>query len=294
MIPYSKLNSHGNDFILVENDGTKPSLSIDQIKYYSKREVIGCDQFFIINTSNIENIVCDVFNQDGTKACQCGNGLRATMLYLNKKYNLKRARLVVCNQVYQAEYDNELISVNMGSPMYVDKIDRLNESKYSIEKDGLVVTLDELDSDLEFSFIPLSIGNDHCVVFSPESINYKERISEIINEIYNGIMNIGFIKNAANFMSDDKTILDIMVNERGAGYTDSCGSGATAAAICMFKLYELSHESRVSRSMIRVKQKGGILDIKKTYNPDEFMLIGPSSFDGEGELTSSGNRSHRC
>ena len=284
MIPYSKLNSHGNDFILVENDGTKPSLSIDQIKYYSKREVIGCDQFFIINTSNIENIVCDVFNQDGTKACQCGNGLRATMLYLNKKYNLKRARLIVCNQVYQAEYDNELISVNMGSPMYVDKIDRLNESKYSIEKDGLVVTLDELDSDLEFSFIPLSIGNDHCVVFSPESINYKERISEIINEIYNGIMNIGFIKNAANFMSDDKTILDIVVNERGAGYTDSCGSGATAAAICMFKLYELSHESRVTRSMIRVKQKGGILDIKKTYNPDEFMLIGPSSFDGEGAL----------
>ena len=284
MIPYSKLNSHGNDFILVENDGTKPSLSIDQIKYYSKREVIGCDQFFIVNTSNIENIVCDVFNQDGTKACQCGNGLRATMLYLNKKYNLKRARLVVCNQVYQAEYDNELISVNMGSPMYVDKIDRLNESKYSIEKDGLVVTLDELDSDLEFSFIPLSIGNDHCVVFSPESINYKERISEIINEIYNGIMNIGFIKNAADFMSDDKTILDIMVNERGAGYTDSCGSGATAAAICMFKLYELSHESRVTRSMIRVKQKGGILDIKKTYNPDEFMLIGPSSFDGEGAL----------
>ena len=284
MIPYSKLNSHGNDFILVENDETKPSLSIDQIKYYSKREVIGCDQFFIINTSNIENIVCDVFNQDGTKACQCGNGLRATMLYLNKKYNLKRARLVVCNQVYQAEYDNELISVNMGSPMYVDKIDRLNESKYSIEKDGLVVTLDELDSDLEFSFIPLSIGNDHCVVFSPESINYKERISEIVNEIYNGIMNIGFIKNAADFMSDDKTILDIMVNERGAGYTDSCGSGATAAAICMFKLYELSHESRVTRSMIRVKQKGGILDIKKTYNPDEFMLIGPSSFDGEGAL----------
>ena len=284
MIPYSKLNSHGNDFILVENDGTKPSLSIDQIKYYSKRDVIGCDQFFIINTSNIENIVCDVFNQDGTKACQCGNGLRATMLYLNKKYNLKRARLVVCNQVYQAEYDNELISVNMGSPMYVDKIDRLNESKYSIEKDGLVVTLDELDSDLEFSFIPLSIGNDHCVVFSPESINYKERISEIINEIYNGIMNIGFIKNAADFMSDDKTILDIMVNERGAGYTDSCGSGATAAAICMFKLYELSHESRVTQSMIRVKQKGGILDIKKTYNPDEFILIGPSSFDGEGAL----------
>ena len=137
--------------------------------------------------------------------------------------------------------------------MYVDKIERLNESKYSIEKEGLVVTLDELDSDLKFSFIPLSIGNDHCVVFSPESINYKERISEIINEIYNGRMNIGFIKNAADFMSDEKTILDLMVNERGAGYTDSCGSGATAAAICMFKLYEfcLLYTSPSPRDMRR-------------------------------------------
>ena len=53
---------------------------------------------------------------------------------------------------------------------------------------------------------------------------------------------------------------------------------------CMFKLFELSHESRITQSMIRVKQKGGILNIKKTYNPDEFMLIGPSSFDGEGAL----------
>jgi len=284
MIPYSKLSSHGNDFILVENDGIGLTLSVDQIKYYSKRDVIGCDQFFIINTSNIENIVCDVFNQDGTKACQCGNGLRATMLYLNKKYSLKRARLIVCNQVYQAELDNELISVNMGSPLYVDKIDRHNKKKYSIEKDGLVVILEELDSNLKFSFIPLSIGNYHCVVFSAGSINHRERISEIIDEIYNGVMNIGFIKNAADFMSDDRTILDVMVNERGAGYTDSCGSGATAAAICMFKLHELRNESKVTQSMIRVKQKGGVLDVKKTYNPDEFKLIGPSSFDGEGTL----------
>ena len=111
-----------------------------------------------------------------------GSSIPQEKLLIHKKHNLKRARLVVCNQVYQAECDNELISVNMGSPTYVDNIDRLNESKYSIEKDGLVVTLDELGSDLMFSFIPLSIGNDHCIVFSSKSINCLLYTSDAADE----------------------------------------------------------------------------------------------------------------
>jgi diaminopimelate epimerase len=97
-------------------------------------------------------------------------------------------------------------------------------------------------------------------------------------------MNIGFISNAKDFISNDRLIIDLVVNERGAGYTDSCGSGATAAAICMFKLYELEHECKVYASSISVRQKGGILTIKKTYNPDSYELVGPSTFEGEGTL----------
>ena len=43
-------------------------------------------------------------------------------------------------------------------------------------------------------------------------------------------MNIGFIK-FFNFMTNSAVTLDLVVNEKGSGYTDSCGSGATAAAI---------------------------------------------------------------
>ena len=284
MIPYSKLNSQGNDFILVERSNLKHDLSIDQIKHFSKRSVIGCDQFFIIDVSEKENIFCDVYNQDGSKACQCGNGLRATMLYLNMKYRMKRAKLVVCEIAYQAEIDEERISINMGSPSYVEKIEQLNEKKYQITRDGLAVTVNDIGSSISFSFIPLSIGNSHCIVFSPNCIDHRQRICEIISDLYDGVMNVGFIKNAMRFISREDKELDLIVNERGAGYTDSCGSGATAAAICMFKLYELKHETKVSQSKIRVHQKGGCLEIKKIYDPDEFVLVGPSAFDGDGLL----------
>jgi diaminopimelate epimerase len=97
-------------------------------------------------------------------------------------------------------------------------------------------------------------------------------------------MNIGFVKNADEFLKNSKTVIDLVVNEKGAGYTKSCGSGATAAAICMFKIYELENESKVFNSTITIKQEGGILNVNKKYNPDTFELIGPSSYDGEGNL----------
>ena len=107
---------------------------------------------------------------------------------------------------------------------------------------------------------------------------------KIIDDIYNKTMNIGFIENASSFLNDCTTVVKLTVNERGAGYTKSCGSGATAAAICLFRLYELKSESKVKNSLIKIRQVGGELEIIKNYNPDSFKLIGPSSIDGEGNL----------
>ena len=99
------------------------------------------------------------------------------------------------------------------------------------------------------------------------------------------------------FIANDDTTIDLIVNERGAGYTDSCGSGATAAAICMFKLYELKHETKVSNSQIRVRQKGGDLEIKFTsdYHSANFVPIfatgpGASVFDAFIDNTEIGKQ----
>ena len=281
---YTKLNSQGNDFILIESDATKPDISVGDIIKYSSRDNVGCDQFFIINTTDKKNIFCEVYNQDGSKACQCGNGLRATMLFLNIKYNLLKTNLIVCGVSYGANIQNGRISINMGSPKYVNILKSESDTDYTITQRDLVVTIISLKDKITFSFIPLSIGNSHCVVFSDNCNKYKDQICAILDDLFNSSMNIGFVKNAADFLKNDKTIIDLAVNEKGAGYTKSCGSGATAAAICMFKIYELENESKVFNSTITIKQEGGILNVNKKYNPDTFELIGPSSYDGEGNL----------
>lgn len=284
MTPYIKLDSQGNDFILIDTNDTKTNITLDDIIYYSRRDKIGCDQFFIINPEDKDNISCEVYNQDGSKACQCGNGLRATMLYLNRKYNLLRTNLIVCDVSYEVKIHKDQISVNMGSPTYVNIPEMSCSKDYLISQSDLVITIESIRDNITFSFIPLSIGNPHCVVFSAGCDTRKKEICKVLDKIYDSSMNIGFISNARDFLNNTEVAVDLTVNERGAGYTDSCGSGATAAAICMFKLYELENESKVLNSTISIKQKGGILHVNKKYNPDMFELIGPSSYVGEGKL----------
>ena len=284
MRPYTKLNSQGNDFILTESDTTMPDISVANIIKYSSRDNIGCDQFFIIDTTDKKNIFCEVYNQDGSKACQCGNGLRATMLFLNRKYDLLKTNLIVCGVSYEANIHEDKISINMGSPKYVNILKSSNDIDYTITQRDLVVSIISVKDNIKFSFIPLSIGNSHCVVFSEKCNNYKDQICAILDDLFDSSMNIGFVKNADEFLKNNKTVIDLVVNEKGAGYTKSCGSGATAEAICMFKIYELENESKVFNSTITIKQEGGILNVNKKYNPDTFELIGPSSYDGEGNL----------
>ena len=279
MTPYSKLNSQGNDFILVEKHMIEVELTPDAIKKYSSRENIGCDQFFIIDTNDKKNIRCEVYNQDGSVACQCGNGLRATMLYLNKKYNLESTNIIVCDTAYYTKIIDNTISVDMGKPTYI-KCPNIKDLQ--VIKDGLITSVESKVHDLKFSFMSMSIGNEHSVVFSKNCLEEKELISKIIESIFGYEMNIGFIENTDEFLNNNNVLVNLTVKERGSGYTSSCGSGATAAAICLFKLSESKHKDN-NHSNIKIKQKGGLLEVNKNHS-NSFELIGPSSYDGDGYL----------
>ena len=93
----------------------------------------------------------------------------------------------------------------MGSPVYIDKLPKIDKEKFLVSKDGIVITLTDLTTKLEFSYIPLSIGNNHCVVFSDDCVKDKDKISNILNHIYNSTMNVGFVSNTNDFLHDNTT-----------------------------------------------------------------------------------------
>ena len=68
-------------------------------------------------------------------ALQCGNGLRAIMLYCNKKYQLENVDVRIGENTFSISYKNSHeIVVNMGKPSSLIIDDKKNIQKISTEK----------------------------------------------------------------------------------------------------------------------------------------------------------------
>jgi len=96
-------------------------------------------------------------------------------------------------------------------------------------------------------------------------------------DLYSSAPNISFILNFDRFIDAKDNYIKLKVNERGAGWTSSCGSGASATAAFTFKYCSLFHNKL---NQIYVEQDGGVLEIDR--EDETLYLSGPTSFEYEG------------
>ena len=263
---FTKMNSQGNDFIVIDTAQEKFLENQDDIKKICSRDDVGCDQLLLINTENLNHITCKIFNSDGSVACQCGNGLRAIMLYLNKKFQITESTINVCNIDYKAEIlghipDGNVISVELGAPTFPELDIHLKN-----------------DDSMDFKFTQVFIGNLHCVVYTQHDEADRDHIVEVLDSRYDGKANITFILNMEDYKKDSTQCLKVKVKERGAGWTKSCGSGATAAAALIFR------DRLGVQTIVNVEQEGGTLGVQASANDfgNTLILIGPSTIDYDG------------
>ena len=89
-ISFTKMNSQGNNFIVIDNTNNIFDPTPTNIKSLCTQESVDCDQLLLLNIKTPKNIFCRIFNNDASEALQCGNGLRAIMLYLKNSYGIDK------------------------------------------------------------------------------------------------------------------------------------------------------------------------------------------------------------
>ena len=274
-ITFTKMNSQGNEFILIDLSKQNLKFSDDVIQKIIKKSEINFDQLLLIDFNNNDNINCQIFNNDGSRAYQCGNGLRAIMLYLNTKYNYSRIVVFIENKPYSVFIDDQKeITASMGVPRAFKLIDNNMYYLESFEKQNLVI--DSIKCPIDFYLIEL--GNMHCVIVKQYTKDEKKIIINYFDEYHKNLFNLEFVDNPDDLFNLDSNHFMVSVFEAGAGWTKSCGSGATAVASLFYGL----HGAQSSNKLVIIKQEGGELKIKKVDN--NLLLTGPSVIEHEGMI----------
>lgn len=272
---FSKIHGLGNDYIYINDLNGKIKNPNKLSKLLSDRHLgIGADGIILLLKSSIADYKMRIFNQDGSEAEMCGNGIRGLAKYIyenniSKKdillietnSGIKKVKLNITNN----EIDN--ITVDMG------KYSILKEDIPIIYKDKLICINEPLIIDNDtFYFSAISVGNPHCVIFVPDidKIDIKKLGSKIeSNPIFPNKTNVEFVQ-----LIDKNNIL-MKVFERGSGETLSCGTGATASVIAGVLMGILDKNCTVH-------MKYGILSIYIDTINNKAYLTGTSEkvFDG--------------
>ena len=97
MLSFTKMQSLGNDFVLLDGVRQPFHLSGDHIRYLADRHRgIGCDQLIVAEPGkNGADFSMRIFNPDGNEAEQCGNGARCFAKFLHDEGLTNLTRLVV-------------------------------------------------------------------------------------------------------------------------------------------------------------------------------------------------------
>ena len=92
MFFFSKMQAAGNDFIIVNNLENKFEYSFKLLaKFLCDRHFgVGADGVLILDNGTKTKYRMRVFNQDGTEAEMCGNGIRCFAKYLYEKNIMKK------------------------------------------------------------------------------------------------------------------------------------------------------------------------------------------------------------
>jgi diaminopimelate epimerase len=278
MIPFVKGHGLGNDYLVLNEADLPHALSKTAIiRLCDRNWGVGSDGILLLVSSTRADFGVRIFNPDGSEAEKSGNGLRIFAKYLWDHGHAKKETfrvdtlggVVECRCHVRGGRMNS-VTVEMGKVTFrapevpVTGADREVVAEPLTLKDGSTLTV-----------TAVSIGNPHCVVFV-DRLEAAEcrRLGPLLEShpAFPNRTNVQFAR-----VSDRQTV-DILIWERGAGYTLASGSascGAAAAAV---------RTGRCDSGRVTVRMPGGelVIEVRRDWS---LRLEGPVEEVYTGRLT---------
>ncbi|PIW45151.1 MAG: diaminopimelate epimerase [Zetaproteobacteria bacterium CG12_big_fil_rev_8_21_14_0_65_54_13] len=116
-LPFTKMQAQGNDFIVLNGlTSTLPELTTAWVRRITERRYgIGCDQLLVLEQSDSADAAMRIFNNDGSKAANCGNGLRCVGQLLMQLLGKEMVSIALGDRIVYAETTINGICVDMGA-----------------------------------------------------------------------------------------------------------------------------------------------------------------------------------
>ncbi len=252
-----------NDYVLF--DATEDSMELPArtvVRLCHRRAGVGADGVLVVSRE-VEHFRMDILNSDGSPAAMCGNGLRCV-----GKFLADTGRIAV----------GETVPVRTGAGMRsVTVLEHTPQASRVAAGLGTPQVLERLELE-GMEFWHVDVGNPHIVHFldgasgdaPAQALAMALERGPRLEHVFSSGVNVGF----ACIRGEE---LELAVWERGAGFTEACGTGATAAVAAA------RASDRLVLPGVRVRQRGG--DAVVAWTPrGEAVLEGMAHFVFSGNV----------
>ena len=258
---FVKSHGLGNEYIVLNEDEISFNLSTKAITTICNVNFgIGSDGILLKVKSSKADLGLRIFNPDGSEAEKSGNGLRIFCKYVfdygyvkKESFSVEtKGGIVHANIIKTINGKANIIKVDMGTANFdarsIPTLFELNE----VQNETISVENKKYDINC------VSMGNPHCVILKDfldiDEIKTYGPMIENHRQFPNRI-NVQFAKII------DRKLVEILIWERGAGFTLASGSSSCAVASVLRK------KGLIDREVV-IKMLGGqlVIDIDDKFN----------------------------
>lgn len=264
---FIKYHGTGNDFIFVNDKNIGESQLPEIAKKVCHRFFgIGADGLMMAGKSTIADIKMNYYNQDGTSAPMCGNGLRCFGRYVHETGMLVKEKFTVETLAGILSVDvsrgyNEII-IDLNKPARL--LDYPDTKKPVINGSSLLLTV----NGREYEMAVLFLGTLHGIILAEKDVPEEDAQALCHHEFFPKRINVNVVQ-----VLDRKNI-KLRTYERGVGYTLACGTGAASSQV-------IAHKKGLTDEKATIHVAGGELSV---LIADSVMLSGPAVKVAEGEI----------